>query len=157
MTETLEINDIEIKRPVWDGTSYNWDPDLEMEITRTFNDEITPCMTNRTEAIASVQQRFGCVYRMLPEEFQRDPEIAYIATCQSGGHTLKDAPQEIRDSFGPDFYIAAIHNGVRPWILKYLTRTDVSESPGVAEAINIVKERDQKDLDELKTREKKEY
>lgn len=155
MNDTLSISDIEIQKPEWDGRSYNWDPDLEMEITRTFAGEVTPGTTDRESAVAYVQQRFGCVYKALPEEFQRDIEIAYIAACQSAGHTLKDAPAEIRESFGPEFYIAAIRNGVRPWILNYISRTDVLESDEVAKEIRIVLERDQKELVEMRERDQK--
>lgn len=154
MQATIEFTDIDIQHPEWDGSSYNWDPDIDTEITRTLDGESTPGTMVREEALKYVQQRFGCIYRKLPEEFQRDTEIAYVAACQSGGHTLKDAHQEIRDSFGPDFYIAAIRNGVRPWILKYITRTDVRESPEIADEISKIEQHERQELEAIINRDK---
>lgn len=78
-------------------------------------------------AMRLVRQRFGCVFKKLPEEFRLNPKLIMEATIQSSGHELGHAPKEILANLPSEFFIEAMQGKVvnnericvRGWIIKW--------------------------------------
>jgi hypothetical protein len=82
--------------------------------------------TTTAEAVTLIRERFGCVFRYLPENLRRNPDIMLAATVESSGHALKHAPQDAVEQLPPAFFVEAMRAGARNWILNL---------PGVSDAV----------------------
>ena len=73
-----------------------------------------------TEAVLRLmRQRFGCVFKQLPDDRKVQPDILQEAVVQSSGHALEHIPVEVRHNIGRQFFIEAIGSGAAGWIIKY--------------------------------------
>ncbi|MDD3897314.1 MAG: hypothetical protein PHU04_05780, partial [Candidatus Peribacteraceae bacterium] len=68
---------------------------------------------------ALLRQRFGCIFKMLPEEMQVQPEILHEAVTQSAGHALEHVPEVVRQHLSRAFFLHAIEDGAAGWIIRY--------------------------------------
>jgi len=98
------------------GGSFDWQH--EEAIAHRLDDK-NPETIDRDTAIAYLQERFGCAYRTLSDEQKADPELLMLATVQSSGHALRDAPEKGIQDLKADWWIEAISRGARGWILQY--------------------------------------
>lgn len=116
-TETAgtPYGDVMVKKPAFDGKSYNWRH--AGTIDAVFEGTHVPADAEEAEEL--LQERFGCVYKALPEEFRRDPRLLLIAVAQSAGHEMAHAPEEMRAELDSTFYVEAIRHGARGWILQW--------------------------------------
>jgi hypothetical protein len=117
-----------IHKPTFDSRGYGWQHEELIDQVCKGTLRLTASPMDTVIALGLVQERFGCVYAALCPELQKDPTIAFIAAVQSGGHTLKNAPEDVRGSFGLDFYSALVDAGVQPWILQYSPLFEVDEA-----------------------------
>lgn len=130
-TETVEslYEGVTVRKPAFDGRSYNWQNDDR--ISAVFEGAHVPATAEEAEEL--LQERFGCVYKALPEEFRRDPKLLLIAVAQSAGHEMAHAPEEMRADLDSAFYVEAIRHGARGWILQWANDA-VKNDPQVAMA-----------------------
>ncbi|HLD63742.1 MAG TPA: hypothetical protein VI913_02490 [Candidatus Peribacteraceae bacterium] len=70
--------------PIWAGDKgFSWQqhPIIDYIVDKTLAGEYQP--ETAEEAIALVQERFGCACHAIFPEFRRDPRIIYVAAVQS--------------------------------------------------------------------------
>lgn len=113
MTETA---DVVIRPPVFsEKKGYDWQHgDV---IDAVFDGAHIPASSE--EAGELLQERFGCAYAALPDEYKRDARLALIATVQSAGHQLKHAPEDMREQLDAAFFLEAMRLGARGWIIQW--------------------------------------
>lgn len=106
---------IDIRTPYFSNNGYGWRHN--QTIDDVFAGSYEPASAEEAEEL--LQERFGAVYKVLPETFRRNPRLLLIAVAQSAGHELKHAPEDMRAQLKSRFFIEALRLGARSWILQW--------------------------------------
>jgi hypothetical protein len=88
----------------------------EDQINRIIEGDESAMPESSDEAIGLIRQRFGAVFRFLPEEMRRDETLLMEAVVESSGHSLRHAPSDVVGQLRSAFFEEAIERGTSDWI-----------------------------------------